>query len=188
MENSTYKYTSIITKLGKILTPLPGALFTPSFIYQIPVFKDDETRLSWDELVFSHTEQHADIAIPPTSTHVVSRPQGSSSDRETSAPSGIERNELKGSDSDKKDTDDANDEGEDENSGDREGNDGNPDDENPSDPTDGSLSSELPSVYFDAKANINNVNTAPPRRIQTLQVNGRLIIQVSCTLFSLPED
>ena len=42
---------SFVTKLGKILSPLPGVLFTPSSTYQIPVFKNDRTLLSWDELV-----------------------------------------------------------------------------------------------------------------------------------------
>jgi hypothetical protein len=176
---------SLVNKLGKILSPLPGALFTPSSTYRIPVFQNDETLLSWDELVFSRTERYADIrsTVPPTSIQVVSRPQGSWSDSGTgtSAPSGFNGNESKGSDSDKKDTDDAgNDEGEDEKSGDREGDDGDPDHENPDDPTDGSLTSSLPAVSFDAQAKVyaTTADTASPNVFQELQVNGRLIIQV----------
>ena len=174
---------SLVTELGKILSPLPGALFTPTSTYRIPVFQNDETLLSWDELVFSRTERYADIrsAVTPTSIQVVSRPQGSWSDGGTSAPSGSSGNESKGSDSDKKDTDDAgNDEGEDEKSGEREDDDGNPDDEDPDDPADGSLTSSMPAVSFDAQAKVyaTTANTASPKVFQELQVNGRLIIQV----------
>ena len=184
---------SLVTKLGKILSPLPGALFTPSAIYRIPVFKNDETLLSWDELVFSRTEGYADIcsAVAPTSIQVVSRPQGSWSNGGTSAPLGFSGNDLKGSDADNKDKDDAgNDEGEDDKSGDREGDDGNPDHEDPDDPTDGSSTSLLPIVSFDAQAKVyaNAANTVSPKVLQKLQVNGRLIIQVSCLLHSLPEN
>ena len=184
---------SFVTKLGKVLSPLPGALFTPSSMYQIPVFKNDGTPMSWDELVFSHTERYADIcsAVAPTSIQVASRPQGSWSGGGTSAPSGFNGNQSKGSDSDKKDTDDAgNDEGEDEKSGDREDDDGNPDDKNPDDPADGSLTSKLPVVYFDVQAQVyaSTVDTVSTKVFQTLQVDGRLIIQVSCIPFSLPED
>jgi hypothetical protein len=183
---------SFATKLGKILSPLPGALFTPSSIYRLPVFKNDEILLSWDELVFSRTEGYADIcsAVAPTSIQVVSCPQGSWSNGGTSAPSGFSGNKFKGSDSDKRDTDDAgNEEGEDKQSGDREGDDGNPDYEDPDDPTDGSLTSLLPIVSFEAQAKVY-ANTADmsPKVFQKLQVNGRLIIQVSCLLFSLPEN
>ena len=174
---------SLVTKLGKIISPLPGALFTPTSTYRIPVFQNDQTLLSWDELVFSRTERYADIrsAVTPTSIQVVSRPQSSWSDGGTSAPSGFSGNELKGNDSDKKDRDDAgNDEGEDEKSGDREGDDGNPDHEDPDDPTDGSLTSSLPAISFDAQAKVHatTANTASPKVFQELQVNGRLIIQV----------
>ena len=184
---------SFVTKLGKILSPLPGALFTPSFMYQIPVFKNDGTLLSWDELVFSHTERFADIrsAVAPTLIQVVSRPQGSWSGGETSAPSDFNGNGSRGSDSDEKDTGDVgNDEGGDEKSGDREDDDGNPDHDNPDDPADGSLTSELPVVYFDVQAQVyaNTMDTMLPKVFQTLQVDGRLIIQVSCILVSLPED
>jgi len=185
---------SFVTKLGKILSPLPGALFTPSSMYRIPVFKNDETLLSWEELVFSRTEGYADICsavAPPTSIQVVSCPQGSWRNGGTSAPSGFSENELKGSDSDDKDTDNAgNEEGEDEKSGGREGDDGNPDDEDPDDPTDGSLTFLLPVVSFDAQAKVyaNTADTVSPKVLQRLQVNGRLIIQVSCLLFSRPED
>ena len=198
---------SFVTKLGKILSPLPGALFTPSSTYQIPVFKNDGTLLSWDELVFSHTERYADIrsAVAPTSIQVVSRPQGSRSGGETSAPSDSNGKESRGHDSDERDTGDAgndeggdekdtgdagNNKGEDEKSGDREDDDGNPDHDNPDDPADGSLTSELPVVYFDVQAQVyaNTVDTMLPKVFQTLQVDGRLIIQVSCILLSLPED
>jgi len=186
---------SFVTKLGKILSPLPGALLTPSSMYRIPVFKNDETVLSWDELVFSRTEGYADIcsAVAPTSIQVVSCPQGSSSwsNGGTSAPLGLSENELKGSDSDNKGTDDeGNEEGEDEKSGDREGDDGNADDEDPDDPTDGSLTSLLPVVSFDAQAKVyaNTADTVSPKVLQKLQVNGRLMIQVSCLLFSRPEN
>ena len=33
---------SLVNKLGKILSPLPGALFTPNSMYWIPVFQNDE--------------------------------------------------------------------------------------------------------------------------------------------------
>ena len=191
----TQRAESFVTKLGKILSPLPGALFTPSFMNQIPVFKNDETVLSWDELIFSRTERYADIrsAVAPTSIQVVSCPQGSWSNAGMSAPSGFSGNdsELKGSDSDKKDTDDAGgDEGEDEESGDHEGNDGNPDNEEPDDPTDGSSTSMLPVVSFETQAKVyaNTADTMSPRVFQQLQVNGRLIIKVSYILFSLPEE
>ena len=85
-----------------------------------------------------------------------------------------------------------NDEGEDERSGDREGDDSNPDDEDPDDPMDGSLTSQLPVVFFEAQAKVyatsNTANTMSPKVLQKLQVNGRLIIQVSCLLFSPPEN
>ena len=75
----TQSAESFVTKLGKILSPLPGALFTPSSMNRIPVFKNDETVLSWDELVFCRMEGYTDIcsAVAPTSIQVVSRPQGS---------------------------------------------------------------------------------------------------------------
>ena len=63
---------------------------------------------------------------------------------------------MKGSDSDKKNTDDAgNDGGEDEKSGDREGD----------DPTDGSLTLPLPAVSFDAQAKVyaTTADTASPK-------------------------
>jgi hypothetical protein len=184
---------SFVTKLGKILSPLPGALFTPSSVHWIPVFKHDKTILSWDEFAFSCTERYADIrsAVAPTSIQVVSCPQGSWSNGGTSAtPSGFSGNELKGSDSDKKDTDDAGDnEGEDNKSGDREGDDDNPDDKEPDDPTNGSSTSVLPVVSFDAQAKVyaNAADTISPKVFQELHVNGRLIIQVSYILFYLPE-
>ena len=185
--NITQRTESLVTKLGKILSPLPGALFTPTSTYRIPVFQNDETVLSWDELVFSRTERYADIrsAVAPTLIQVVSRPQGSWSDGGTSAPSGFSGNELRCSDSDKKDTDDAgDDEGEDEKSGDREDDDRNPDHGDPDDPTDGSLTLSLPAVSFDAQAKVyaTTANTASPKVFQELQVNGRLIIQVSYIL------
>ena len=191
----TQRVESFVTKLGKILSPLPGTLFTPSSMHRIPVFRIDGTVLSWDELAFSRMERYADIrsAVGPTSIQVVSCPQGSWSDDGTSAPlgSGSSGNELKDSDCDKKDTDDAgNDEGEDEKSGDREDNDGNPDDEEPDDPTNGSSTSVLPVVSFDAQAKVyaNTADTVASKVFQELQVNGRLIIQVSCiVLFSLPK-
>ena len=99
-----------------------------------------------------------------------------------SAPSGYSGNELKGGDSGKKDMDDSgNDEGENDKSGDREGDDGNLDDEDPDDPTDGSLTSSLPAVSFDTQAKVyaTTANTSSPNIFQELQVNGRLIIQVS---------
>ena len=184
---------SFVTKLGKILSPLPGVLFSPSSINRIPVFKNDETVLSWDELVFSCTDRYADIrsAVSPTSIWAVSCLQGSSSNTGTSAPSGFSGNVLKGSDSDKKDTDDAGgDEGEDEESGDHEGDDGNPDDEEPDDPTDGSSTSMLPVVSFETQAKVyaNTADTVSPRVFQQLQVNGRLIIKVSHILFYLPAN
>ena len=183
----TLRTESLVTKLGKILSPLPGALFTPTSTYRIPVFQNDETLLSWDELVFSRTERYGDIrsAVTPTSIQVVSRPQGSWSDSGTSAPSGFSGNESKGSDSDKKDTHDAgNDEGEDEKSEDHEGDDGNPEHEDPDDPTDGSLTSSLPAVSFDAQARVyaTTASTSSPKVFQELQVNGRLIIQVTYVL------
>ena len=182
-----------VTKLGKILSPLLGVLFTPSSTYRIPVFKNDETLLSWDELVLCHTEEYADIcsAVAPTSIQVVSCPQGSWSNGGTSAPSRSSGAELRSSDSDKKDADDAgNDEGEDEKPGDRDDDDDNPDHDEPDDPTDSTLTSELPVVSFDAQAKVyaNTANTVSPKVLQRLQVNGRLIIQVSCLLFSLPEN
>ena len=189
----TQRAESFVTKLGKILSPVPGALFTPSSMNRIPVFKNDGTVLSWDELVFSRTEGYADIcsAVAPTSIQVVSRPQGSWNNSRTSAPSGFSGNDLKGSDADKNDMDDAgNDEGEDEKSGDREGDDSNPDNEDPDDPMDGSLTSRLPVVSFEAQAKVyaNTANAMSPKVLQKLQVNGRLIIQVSCLLFSPPEN
>ena len=189
----TQRVESLVTKLGKILSPLPGALFTPSLMNRIPVFKNDETILSWDELVFSRTERYADIhsAVTPTSIQVVSCPQGSWSNTGTSAPSGFSGNELKGSDSDKKDTDDAGgDKGEDEESGDHEGDDGNPDDKDPDDLTDSSSTSILPVVSFETQAKVyaNTADTVSPRVFQQLQVNGMLIIKVSRILFFLPED
>ena len=39
-----------LTKLGKILTPYPGVVFTPSSIYKTPVFKDDGTIWDYDDL------------------------------------------------------------------------------------------------------------------------------------------
>ena len=224
---------AFVTKLGKILSPLPGALFTPSSTYQIPGFKNDGTLLSWDELVFSYTERYANIysVAAPTSIQVVSRLQGSRSDGETPTPSDFNGNESNGSNSDKKDSDNAGndkgnnaksgdredddekpgdreDDGEksgdredddkkpgdreenDEKSGDREDNDDNPNHDNPDDPADGSLTSELPIIYFDVQAEVyaNTVDTMSPKVFQTLQVEGRLIIQVSCILFFLPED
>jgi hypothetical protein len=92
---------------------------------------------------------------------------------------------LKGSDSEKIDTDAAgNDEGEDEKSAVRDGDNGNPDHEDPDDPTNGSLTSSLPTVSFDAQAEVyaTTADTASPNVFQELQVNGRLIIQVSYTL------
>ena len=184
---------SLVNKLGKILSPLPGALFTPSATYQIPVFHNDKTLLSWDEIVFSRTERYADIrsAVAPTSIQVVSCPQGSWSNSGMPPSLGFSGNKLKGSDSDKKDTDDAgDDESEDKKSGDNEGNDGNPDDDDSDDPMDGSLTSKLPVIYFDVQAQIyaNTMDAAPSKVLQTLQVDGRLIIQVSCKFFSWPED
>jgi hypothetical protein len=74
-----HRTESLVTELGKILSPLPGVLFTPSSTYRIPVFQNDETLLSWDEFVFSRIERYADIrsAVAPTSIQVVSRSQGS---------------------------------------------------------------------------------------------------------------
>ena len=188
----TQKTESLVTKLGEILSPLPGALFTPSSTHRIPVFKNDKTILTWDELVFSRTERYSDIrsAVSPTSIQVVSHPQGSWSDGGTSAPSGFSGNELRSNDWDKKDAE--NDEGDDEKPGDREDNngnpgDGNPEDEEPDDPTNGSLTSMLPVVSFDAQAKVyaNTADTVSPRVFQELQVNGRLVIKVSCILFFL---
>jgi hypothetical protein len=125
--------------------------------------------------------------VVPSSIQVVSCPQGSWSNGGTSAPSSFSGNDLNGSDSDKKDTDDAgNDEGEDKQSGDREGDDGNPDDGDPDDPTEGTLTSLLPIVSFDTQAKVyaTTTDTVSPKVLQKLQVNGRLIIQVSCLLFS----
>ena len=189
----TQRAESFVTKLGKILSPLPGVLFTPSSMNRIPVFKNNETVLSWDELVISRTERYADIrpTVSPTSIRVVSCLQGSWSNTGTSAPSGFNGNEMKGSGSDKKDTDDAGgDEGEDEESGDHEGDDGNPDDEEPDDPTDGSSISMLPVVSFETQAKVyaNTADTVSPRVFQQLQANGRLIIKVNRILFYLLED
>ena len=219
----TQSAESFVTKLGKILAPLPGALFTPSSTYQIPVFKDNEAHLSWDELIFSHTEQYADIcsAIAPTLIQVVSCPQGSLSDGEMSSRDHEGNNNNPGHEN-PGDLTDANPHHENpgdltdsnlhhenpgdltdanphhENPGDlTESNlhhenpgdltDANPHHEHPGDPSNGSLTSELPFIYFDAQAKIKD-NTASPKLLQKLQVNGRLIIQVSCILFSLPED
>ena len=89
-------------------------------------------------------------------------PQGSSSNGGTPAPSRSSGNELRSGDSDKKDADDAgNDEGENEKPGDRDDDNDNPDHDEPDDPTDGTLTSELPVVSFDAQAKVyaNTANT-----------------------------
>ena len=182
------KTESLSTKLGEILSPLPGTLFTPSSMYQTPVLRNDGTVLSWDELVFSCTERYAGVNSPvaSTSVQVVSHLQGSWSDNGMSAPSGFSGNELRSSDWDKKDADDAgNDEGEDEKPGDYEDDNGNPDDEEPDDPTNGSLTSTLPVISFDAQAKVyaTTMDMVSPKVFQELQVNGRLVIKVSCISF-----
>ena len=39
-----------LTELGKVLTPYPGVVFTPSFRYRTPVLKDDGTIWDYDDL------------------------------------------------------------------------------------------------------------------------------------------
>ena len=51
----------LLTKLGKVLTPYPGIIFTPASGYKTPVFRDDGTIWDYDDLTLDCTKQYSDI-------------------------------------------------------------------------------------------------------------------------------
>jgi hypothetical protein len=52
-----------LTELGKVLTPYPGVVFTPSFGYKTPVFKDDGTIWDYDDLSLHRAETLSAIGV-----------------------------------------------------------------------------------------------------------------------------
>jgi hypothetical protein len=52
-----------LTKLGKVLTPYPGVIFTPSFVYKTPVFKDDGTIWDYDDLSLHRAKSLSAIRV-----------------------------------------------------------------------------------------------------------------------------
>lgn len=52
-----------LTELGKVLTPYPGVVFTPSFGYKTPVFKDDGTIWDYDDLSLHRAETLSAIRV-----------------------------------------------------------------------------------------------------------------------------
>lgn len=52
-----------LAELGKVLTPYPGVIFTPSFGYKTPVFKDDGTIWDYDDLSLHRAETISAIDV-----------------------------------------------------------------------------------------------------------------------------
>ena len=55
-----------LSKLGKVLAPYPGVVFTPSFVYKTPVFKDDGTKWDYDDLILHRAKTLSAIRVEET--------------------------------------------------------------------------------------------------------------------------
>ncbi|KAF8797603.1 hypothetical protein BYT27DRAFT_6935145 [Phlegmacium glaucopus] len=179
---------TLLSKLGKVLTPYPGIIFTPSSGYKTPVFKDDGTIWDYDDLSLHRAETHSSSAIrakeilhSELSTFTSLAESQPSIPVTTSSCSGGGGNDNHGgTEEDKSDgcSDDQN--------NDREGN--NPDDShkpdsNPEDPESGGNGdpSTPASGIFDIQAKLlkGTGNSSSSRPFQVLEISGKLVVQTT---------
>ena len=178
-------YSSLLlNKLGKVLTPYPGIIFTPSSGYKTPVFKDDGTVWDYNDFVLDHAQTYSDIDAKHSELDFTSfgADQSSSSVPVTAAKSGDSGGGSGNHDDSEgdKDKDTGNPERNNKSDGKRpEGDPSDPDD--PDDPDDvGNGNSSTPYISFDIKTRLFKGRTdgSSSKPFQVLQINGTLVVQV----------
>jgi hypothetical protein len=177
----------LIPALGKLFSPYPGILFTPSSSHQTPVFKKDGSVWDFDELVLSRAEKYTslfsgtiDSGMVVAHAHAVMNNTGSAPSF-TCSPNGGSSGETEGNGSGR--SRDSGRRQEDQNPGGQpEGND-DPADYDPDDPNGKRKATvPFPDVSFDVLANIycnSGEHSDSSALFQELQINGKLTTKVS---------
>ncbi|KAF8816173.1 hypothetical protein BYT27DRAFT_7128093 [Phlegmacium glaucopus] len=177
----------LLSRLGKILTPYPGIVFTPSSVHQIPVFKDDGAIWDYDDLCMGRAERHSNmiltkgISLSELVPHMsLVESQSSNSSVALSHSEGAGNGNHGGTESDK-----GNSRSDDHNE-DREIN-GNSDDTskpdpNPEDPEDiGNGDASMPCISFDVQAKLfkDTSDWVSSEPFQVLEIKGTLAVQTN---------
>ena len=174
---------NFLSKLGKILTPYPGIIFTPSSGYKTPVFKDDGTIWDYEDLSLHRAKTHSTIRakeilhsdLNAFTSLAESQPSISVTASGRSEGGGNANRSGTGGDKGRGRSDDHNDDCERNNK---------PDDSKPaSDDPDhaGKRGPSAPSISFDVQAKLfkGTGNSSSSKPFQVLEINGTLVIQVS---------
>ncbi|KAF8816171.1 hypothetical protein BYT27DRAFT_6466354 [Phlegmacium glaucopus] len=176
----------LLSRLGKILTPYPGIIFTPSSVYKTPVFKDDGAIWDYGDLSLDRAERHSDILakgiscseLVPVTSLVQSQSSSSSVTLGRSGGGGNDNHGGAGEDKGNSRSDDHND--------DRETNDNSNDNTPDGDPEDAEGSgngdsSTLPGISFNVQAKLfkGTSDSVPSKFFQELEIKGTLTIQTN---------
>jgi len=175
----------LISELGRIFSPSPGVLFTPSSSYQTPVFKDDGTVWDWNEFAFSMVERHSDIRATgmmsqDTIISISGSPQTSSAGNSVSV--GSDPNHVGSSGGGDQDNDGDRDH-EDRDSEDQEDQSGGDGDPNGGDLEDTDVLEDahpsIPAVSFDVQARLYvETSEKSSKLFQALKAKGKLVARV----------
>jgi hypothetical protein len=183
---------SLITELGKLFSPYPGTLFTPSGSHHTPVFKKDGSIRDFDELVLSRAENYTSLLSSGTikSDLVVAHVCAVRNDAASSSSSACSSNGGRGGGNEGSGSGREHGGGrrqEDQNPGGHPINEGNWDggpsaDGDPEDPNGkGKSTRPFPDVSFDVLANIYcdcDEDSTTSTLFQAFQMNGRLTAKV----------
>ena len=181
----------LLTKLGKVLTPYPGFVFTPSSGYKTPVFKDDGTIWDYHDLSLHRTERHSDIRAngilqselnaftslaesqPAISVTALGRSEGGGNGGRGGTGEDKGQGRSVGHNDHRERNNDPGDGPGDSNSG---GSDPDPD-PGPAEKED----SSTPGISFEIQAKLfeGTRNSSSSRPFQELEINGTLVVQVS---------
>jgi len=176
---------NFLSKLGEILTPYPGIIFTPSSGYKTPVFKDDGTISDYEDLSLHRAKTHSTIRAKEIlhselyafTSLSESQPSISVTASGCSEGGGNDNHGGTGEDKGRGRSDDHNDDCERNNS---------PDDSKPEDDQDdpddaGKGNPSTPSISLDIQAKLfkGTGNSSSSKPFQVLEINGTLVIRVS---------
>jgi len=179
----------LLTELGKVLTPYPGVIFTPSSGYKTPVFKDDGTIWDHDDLSLHCAERHSDLhangilqsqlnaftSLAEIQPIILATALGHSEGGGNVIHGGSGEDKGHSHSNDHNNHHERNRNPEDSSPGD-----GNPGDSDP-DPDPKSEDLSIPGISFEVQANLfkDTRNSSGSRHFQELGINGTLVVQVS---------
>ncbi|KAF8816184.1 hypothetical protein BYT27DRAFT_7154915 [Phlegmacium glaucopus] len=174
-----------LNQLGKVLTPYPGIIFTPSSVYKTPVFKDDGAIWDYDDLSLDRAERHSNILakgisrseLVPVTSLAQSQPSSSSIILGRSGGGGNNNHGGTGEDKGNSHSDDHNNDRERNGNSDDSGPDGDPEDPEGS----GNGDSSMPGITFDVQAKLlkGTSDLVSSEPFQVLEIKGTLAVQTN---------